>query len=193
MINLVIFGGPGSGKGTQSDLIIEEYGLFHISTGEVLRDHISRGTELGKIAEGFISEGKLIPDELIINVLGETIDENVDKIASAGVIFDGFPRTLEQAKALKPLLAERKMQLNAVIGLEVPDEILTERLINRGKESGRSDDNKDTIKKRLDVYHNQTSPLRDYYVNEGLYVSINGCGAINDIFAEIKNAIEKTK
>ncbi len=193
MINLVIFGGPGSGKGTQSDLIIEEYGLFHISTGEVLRDHISRGTELGKIAEGFISEGKLIPDELIINVLGETIDENADKIASAGVIFDGFPRTLEQAKALKPLLAERKMQLNAVIGLEVPDEILTERLINRGKESGRSDDNKDTIKKRLDVYHNQTSPLRDYYVNEGLYVSINGCGAINDIFAEIKNAIEKTK
>lgn len=193
MINLVIFGGPGSGKGTQSDLIIEEYGLFHISTGEVLRDHISRGTELGKIADGFISEGKLIPDELIINVLGETIDENADKIASAGVIFDGFPRTLEQAKALKPLLAERKMQLNAVIGLEVPDEILTERLINRGKESGRSDDNQDTIKKRLDVYHNQTSPLRDYYVNEGLYVSINGCGAINDIFAEIKNAIEKTK
>lgn len=193
MINLVIFGGPGSGKGTQSDLIIEEYGLFHISTGEVLRDHISRGTELGKIADGFISEGKLIPDELIINVLGETIDENADKIASAGVIFDGFPRTLEQAKALKPLLAERKMQLNAVIGLEVPDEILTERLINRGKESGRSDDNQDTIKKRLDVYHNQTSPLRDYYVNEGLYVSINGCGAINDIFAEIKKAIEKTK
>lgn len=192
MINLVIFGGPGSGKGTQSDLIIEEYGLFHISTGEVLRDHINRGTELGKIADSFISVGKLIPDELVINVLGKTLDENVGKIAN-GVIFDGFPRTIEQAKALKPLLDERNMQLNVVIGLEVSDEELTERLIKRGKESGRSDDNVETIKKRLDVYHKQTSPLRDYYINEGLYASINGCGAINDIFAEIKNAIENSK
>lgn len=192
MINLVIFGGPGSGKGTQSDLIIEEYGLFHISTGEVLRDHINRGTELGKIADSFISVGKLIPDELVINVLGKTLDENADKIAN-GVIFDGFPRTIEQAKALKPLLDERNMQLNVVIGLEVSDEELTERLIKRGKESGRSDDNVETIKKRLDVYHKQTSPLRDYYINEGLYASINGCGAINDIFAEIKNAIENSK
>ncbi len=192
MINLVIFGGPGSGKGTQSDLIIEEYGLFHISTGEVLRDHINRGTELGKIADSFISVGKLIPDELVINVLGKTLDENTGKIAN-GVIFDGFPRTIEQAKALKPLLDERNMQLNVVIGLEVSDEELTERLIKRGKESGRSDDNVETIKKRLDVYHKQTSPLRDYYINEGLYASINGCGAINDIFAEIKNAIENSK
>lgn len=192
MINLVIFGGPGSGKGTQSDLIIEEYGLFHISTGEVLRDHINRGTELGKIADSFISVGKLIPDELVINVLGKTLDENADKIAN-GVIFDGFPRTIEQAKALKPLLDERNMQLNVVVGLEVSDEELTERLIKRGKESGRSDDNVETIKKRLDVYHKQTSPLRDYYINEGLYASINGCGAINDIFAEIKNAIENSK
>lgn len=192
MINLVIFGGPGSGKGTQSDLIIEEYGLFHISTGEVLRDHINRGTELGKIADSFISVGKLIPDELVINVLGKTLDENAGKIAN-GVIFDGFPRTIEQAKALKPLLDERNMQLNVVIGLEVSDEELTERLIKRGKESGRSDDNVETIKKRLDVYHKQTSPLRDYYINEGLYASINGCGAINDIFAEIKNAIENSK
>lgn len=192
MINLVIFGGPGSGKGTQSDLIIEEYGLFHISTGEVLRDHINRGTELGKIADSFISVGKLIPDELVISVLGETLDENAGKIAN-GVIFDGFPRTIEQAKALKPLLDERNMQLNVVIGLEVSDEELTERLIKRGKESGRSDDNVETIKKRLDVYHKQTSPLRDYYINEGLYASINGCGAINDIFADIKNAIENSK
>lgn len=190
MINLVIFGGPGSGKGTQSDLIIEEYGLFHISTGEVLRDHINRGTELGKIADSFISVGKLIPDELVVNLLGKTLDENLDKIGK-GVIFDGFPRTLEQAKALQPLLAERNMQLNAVVGLEVSDEELTERLINRGKESGRSDDNKETIKKRLDVYHNQTSPLREYYVNAGLYEPINGSGAISDIFGEIKNAIEK--
>lgn len=190
MINLVIFGGPGSGKGTQSDLIIEEYGLFHISTGEVLRDHINRGTELGKIADSFISVGKLIPDELVVNLLGKTLDENQDKIEN-GVIFDGFPRTIEQAKALQPLLAERNMQLNVVVGLEVSDEELTERLIKRGKESGRSDDNKETIKKRLDVYHNQTSPLREYYINEDLYEPINGTGAIGDIFGEIKNAIEK--
>ncbi len=190
MINLVIFGGPGSGKGTQSDLMIEEYGLFHISTGEVLRDHINRGTELGKIADSFISVGKLIPDELVVNLLGKTLDENKDKIGN-GVIFDGFPRTIEQAKALQPLLAERNMQLNVVVGLEVSDEELTERLIKRGKESGRSDDNKETIKKRLDVYHNQTSPLREYYVKEGLYEPINGSGAICDIFKEIKGAIEK--
>lgn len=190
MINLVIFGGPGSGKGTQSDLMIEEYGLFHISTGEVLRDHINRGTELGKIADSFISVGKLIPDELVVNLLGKTLDENKDKIEN-GVIFDGFPRTIEQAKALQPLLAERNMQLNVVVGLEVSDEELTERLIKRGKESGRSDDNKETIKKRLDVYHNQTSPLREYYVKEGLYEPINGSGAICDIFKEIKGAIEK--
>lgn len=190
MINLVIFGGPGSGKGTQSDLIIEEYGLFHISTGEVLRDHINRGTELGKIADSFISVGKLIPDELVVNLLGKTLDENLDKIGN-GVIFDGFPRTIDQAKALQPLLAERNMQLNVVVGLEVSDEELTERLIKRGKESGRSDDNKETIKKRLDVYHNQTSPLREYYVKEGLYEPINGSGAICDIFKEIKGAIEK--
>lgn len=190
MINLVIFGGPGSGKGTQSDLIIEEYGLFHISTGEVLRDHINRGTELGKIADSFISVGKLIPDELVVNLLGKTLDENLDKIGN-GVIFDGFPRTIDQAKALQPLLVERNMQLNVVVGLEVSDEELTERLIKRGKESGRSDDNKETIKKRLDVYHNQTSPLREYYVKEGLYEPINGSGAICDIFKEIKGAIEK--
>lgn len=192
MFNLVIFGGPGSGKGTQSDLLIEEYGLFHISTGEVLRDQISRGTELGKIADSFISGGNLIPDDLMINILGKVLDENADKVAN-GVIFDGFPRTIDQAKALTTLLEERNMKLNVVIGLEVADEELTKRLIKRGQDSGRSDDNAETIKKRLDVYHNQTSPLRDFYINEGVYAAIEGNGSIADIFADIKVAVEKSK
>lgn len=192
MFNLVIFGAPGSGKGTQSDLLIEEYGLFHISTGEVLRDHISRGTELGEIADSYISDGKLIPDELVITILEKTLDENAEKVAK-GVIFDGFPRTIEQAKALKTMLAERGTGLNVVIGLEVEDDELIDRLIKRGKESGRSDDNLETIQKRLAVYHSQTSPLRDFYINEGLYAAIKGSGALADIFADIKTAIEKTK
>ena len=192
MFNLVIFGGPGSGKGTQSDLLIEEYGLFHISTGEVLRDQISRGTELGKIADSFISGGNLIPDDLMISILGKVLDENADKVAN-GVIFDGFPRTIDQAKALTTLLVERNMKLNVVIGLEVADEELTKRLIKRGQDSGRSDDNAETIKKRLDVYHNQTSPLRDFYINEGVYAAIEGNGSIADIFADIKVAVEKSK
>lgn len=192
MFNLVIFGGPGSGKGTQSDLLIEEYGLFHISTGEVLRGQISRGTELGKIADSFISGGNLIPDDLMISILGKVLDENADKVAN-GVIFDGFPRTIDQAKALTTLLEERNMKLNVVIGLEVADEELTKRLIKRGQDSGRSDDNAETIKKRLDVYHNQTSPLRDFYINEGVYAAIEGNGSIADIFADIKVAVEKSK
>lgn len=192
MFNLVIFGGPGSGKGTQSDLIIEEYGLFHISTGEVLRDQISRGTELGKIADSYISGGNLIPDDLMVSILGDTLDKNKDKITN-GVIFDGFPRTIEQAKSLVTLLAERNMKVNVVLGLEVDDAELIKRLIKRGKDSGRSDDNEETIKKRLEVYHNQTSPLKNFYINEGLYASIKGNGTIEEIFADIKTAIAAAK
>lgn len=131
MFNLVIFGAPGSGKGTQSEFIIKEYGLFHISTGEVLRDHIARGTELGKIADSFISKGQLIPDELMVDILCDVLDSN--PAAADGVIFDGFPRTIHQAKALKEVLEKRGTQLNAVIGLEVEDEELIDRLIKRGK------------------------------------------------------------
>jgi adenylate kinase len=189
MYNLVIFGAPGSGKGTQSDRIIENYGLFHISTGDVLRDHIRRGTELGKIADGYISDGKLIPDHLMIDILASVLDDNADK-TTKGVIFDGFPRTIEQAKALKTMLAKRGTAVNVVIGLEVPEDELVTRLVKRGKDSGRSDDNLETIKKRLGVYHSQTSPLRDFYISEGLYAQIKGTGSIDSIFADIKKAIE---
>ena len=189
MFNLVIFGAPGSGKGTQSENLIQNYGLYHISTGDVLRDHIKRGTELGKIADSFISDGKLIPDDLMINILADVLDKHTDATRN-GVIFDGFPRTIEQAKALKTMLAERGSQVDIVIGLEVPEEELIDRLIKRGKESGRSDDNLETIKKRLDVYHNQTSPLRDFYIGEGCYKAIEGVGSIDEIFGRIAAALD---
>lgn len=191
MFNLVIFGAPGSGKGTQSELLIEEYGLYHISTGEVLRDLIARGTELGKIADSYISKGNLIPDELMINILADLLDSN--PATAGGVIFDGFPRTINQAKALKVMLSERGSKVHAVVGLEVEDAELIERLIKRGQDSGRADDNLETIKQRLEVYHTQTSPLKDYYVAEGKYHGIHGSGSINDIFSSIKTSIDKVK
>ena len=149
MKNIVIFGAPGSGKGTQSNLIIEKYGLGHISTGDVLREEIKNGTELGKTAKGFIDQGQLIPDELMISILANVYDGFGKE--HEGVIFDGFPRTIPQAEALKKMLAERGHEVAAMIELDVPDEVLMERLIKRGKESGRSDDNEDTINKRLTV------------------------------------------
>ncbi len=191
MFNLVIFGAPGSGKGTQSEKLIETYGLFHISTGEVLRDQIAKGTELGKTADKFISNGQLIPDELMVNILSDLLDSN--PATRDGVIFDGFPRTIPQAVALNEMLAKRGAQVNAVVGLEVADDELIDRLIKRGAESGRSDDNLETIQKRLAVYHSQTQPLRDFYVNEGKYLSIKGSGSIDDIFADIKKSIDAIK
>ena len=192
MYNIVIFGAPGSGKGTQSDNLIKHYGLFHISTGDVLRDHMKRGTELGKIAATYINDGKLIPDDLMISILEMVLDENPEK-EKLGVIFDGFPRTTEQAKALKDMLARGGSKVDIVIGLDVPEAELIDRLLKRGKESGRSDDNLETIKKRLDVYHNQTSPLRDHYIEEGIYAAINGLGSIEKIFEDIKNAIDNCR
>ena len=140
MLNIVIFGAPGSGKGTQSENLIEHYKLFHISTGDVLRDHIKRGTELGKTAKEYIDQGQLIPDELMIGILAQVIDDNKKK-AKKGVIFDGFPRTIPQAEALETLLNERGTSVSAVIGLEVPEQELIDRLVKRGQMSGRSDDN----------------------------------------------------
>ena len=189
MLNIVIFGAPGSGKGTQSDKLIEHYNLFHISTGDVLRDNIRRGTELGQIAKGFIDQGQLVPDELIIDILAQVLDDNKDK-ASEGVIFDGFPRTIPQAEALEQLLADRGTQIDAVVGLEVPEEELIKRILLRGQMSGRTDDNEDTARKRLDTYHNQTAPLKAYYEQQGKYRAINGLGSIDGIFELIKEALD---
>lgn len=188
-MNIVIFGAPGSGKGTQSERLIKEYGLHHISTGELLRDHIARGTEIGKVADSYISQGNLIPDELMLELLEHEIDTNSQK-TSKGIIFDGFPRTVPQADALKALLARRGSGIHAVVGLEVADDELVDRLVKRGLESGRSDDNIDTIRKRLEVYHRQTSPLREYYVSEGKYCPIECAGDVEKIFGDIKRAVD---
>ena len=187
MVNIVIFGAPGSGKGTQSELLIKEYGLFHISTGDVLREQIAQGTELGKIADSYISNGKLIPDDLMIDILDNVLESNPE--TAKGVIFDGFPRTINQAEALDRLLEKRNAELSIVLGLEVAEEELVARLLNRGKTSGRSDDNLETIQKRLDVYHSQTNPLKDHYIKKGKYSAIQGMGDIDRIFGEIKKAI----
>lgn len=190
MYNLVVFGAPGSGKGTQSARMIDEYGLYHISTGDLLRDHIARDTALGRVANEYISKGHLIPDDLMIEILGNTLDTNPD--TANGVIFDGFPRTIEQAKALNEMLAKRGSKVHAVVGLEVDNDELIDRLLKRGQESGRSDDNMETITERLNVYHSQTAPLRDFYTNEGKYHAIKGTGAIDDIFNSIRNALKDT-
>ena len=188
MLNIVIFGAPGSGKGTQSERIVEKYGINHISTGDVLRAEIKNGTELGKTAKGYIDQGQLIPDELMIDILASVFDSFKD---SKGVIFDGFPRTIAQAEALKKMLAERGQDVSVMVDLEVPEDELMVRLIKRGKDSGRADDNEETIKKRLHVYHSQTAPLIDWYKNEKKYQHINGLGTMEGIFAEICEAIDK--
>ena len=191
MLNIVIFGAPGSGKGTQSDKIIAEYGVEHISTGDVLRGEIKNNTELGKIAAQYINDGKLVPDSLIIDMLAATLDAKGKDIK--GVIFDGFPRTIAQAEALNAMLAERGQAVSTVIGLEVDDAELIKRIILRGQTSGRADDNEETAKKRLETYYSQTLPLKDFYIKEGKYAKIQGMGTIDEIFASIKQAIDAVK
>ena len=188
MKNIVIFGAPGSGKGTQSNLMIEKYGFEHISTGDVLRNEIKNGTELGQTAKKYIDQGQLIPDELMVDILASVYDSFGKE--HKGVIFDGFPRTIPQAEALKKMLDERGHKVAAMIELDVPDEVLMERLIKRGLESGRSDDNEETIKKRLGVYYNQTSPLIDWYKGEGIHHHVNGYGELDTIFADICTVID---
>lgn len=188
MKNIVIFGAPGSGKGTQSDLMIEKYGLGHISTGDVLRKEIKEETELGKTAKMFIDKGQLIPDDLMIDILAHVYDGFGKD--HEGVIFDGFPRTIPQAEALSKMLDERGHKVAAMIELDVPEEELMARLIKRGQESGRSDDNEETIKKRLDVYHSQTAPLIEWYKKENIHNHINGLGEMSRIFGDICQVVD---
>jgi adenylate kinase len=189
MKNIVIFGAPGSGKGTQSEKMIQKYGFGHISTGDVLRNEIKRGTELGKTAKGYIDNGQLIPDDLMVSILAERLRQ-LRQGSQRRVIFDGFPRTIPQAEALKEMLAKRGHKVAAMIELDVPEDELMKRLILRGKQSGRSDDNEETIKKRLTVYHNQTAPLIEWYEKEGIHHHINGLGELDRIFADICAVID---
>ncbi len=188
MLNIIIFGAPGSGKGTQSEKLIEKYHLTHISTGDILRNEIKNKTKLGELANKYMSEGQLVPDDVVINILEEFLASNPD---SVGYIFDGFPRTLKQGEAMDEMLQRRNTGINVVISLEVDDDQLTDRLVKRGEISGRNDDTPETIKSRLQVYYGQTAQLKDYYAKQNKLAKIDGMGTIDDIFSRIENAIDK--
>ena len=188
MLNVIIFGAPGSGKGTQSELIIAKYGLYHISTGEILRQEIKKQTELGVIAEGYIKTGQLVPDELIIKILSDVLDANPE---AKGYIFDGFPRTIAQGEALDQLLREKNTSIVAVLNLVVDEEELLNRLIKRGEESGRTDDNPEVIQNRLKVYRNQTEPLKEYYKKQGKLFQVKGNNVIEDVFEQIVEVLDR--
>jgi adenylate kinase len=190
MLNIIIFGAPGSGKGTQSELMKKHYHLAHISTGDVLRREIRNETPLGKIAKQYIDRGELVPDELICDMLDNVLETVKD---SKGVIFDGFPRTVPQAEALETILAKRGWDITVLIDLQVEESVLTDRLLERGKSSGRSDDNEETIKSRLNVYHSQTAPLAGYYSQKGKHAPIDGVGRIEEIFNRIDKEISMRK
>ncbi len=187
MLNIIIFGAPGSGKGTQSLKLIEKYGLKHISTGDLLRSEIKAGTDLGRLAESYMSQGKLVPDDIVIGMIENLIKEHPD---ARGFIFDGFPRTLAQGKALYEVLEQNGQDLSVVLSLEVEDKELVERLLKRGEISGRSDDNRETIEARLQVYYDQTAPLKDYYQGKRKLEKIKGQGSIEDIFASIERVVD---
>ena len=189
MFNIILFGPPGSGKGTQSDKLIEKYGLIHLSTGNLLRAEISNQTPLGVEAKNFIDKGQLVPDEVVIGM----IDNELEKNATAnGFLFDGFPRTQKQAEALDNLLALRNEQIDTLIALEVSEEELVNRLLERGKTSGRSDDaDENIIRNRYKVYLNETSAVADYYKENEKFVSVKGEGSIDDIFNTLTVEIDK--
>ncbi len=192
LLNLIIYGAPGGGKGTQSSLLIEKYRLKHLSTGEILRNEIAENTPLGKIANDYISNGQLVPDDLVIKIIDNVLN-NIDFERYNGIIFDGFPRTVAQAKALEDLFEQRKMNLDVLINLDVEEEELINRLLLRGQTSGRSDDNFHTIKTRLKTYKEQTLPVSEFYKELNKYVKIDGIGTIDEIFERIKKVIEKIK
>lgn len=188
MLNIVIFGAPGSGKGTQSQLIIEKYGLHHLSTGEILREEIANRTPLGLIAEEHINQGHLVPDQLVIDMLSDILDKHP---GVKGFLFDGFPRTLAQGEALDALLRKKETSIAVVLSLTVDEKELTQRLLKRGIDSGRSDDNLETIQERLEVYKSQTEPLKEYYRKNGRLLKIQGEGAVDEIFEGIMAALDR--
>ena len=187
MFNIIIFGAPGSGKGTQGQKLTDRYKLTHISTGEVLREKIRKQTPLGKLADEYISKGQLVPDNVVIDILTKFFADNP---TSNGYIFDGFPRTLRQGEAMDEMLAEKNESINVVLWLDVDDDELVERLLNRGKEMGRNDDNLETIKSRLKVYYQKTAPLKEFYSKQGKLIKINGMGTVEEIFSRIEKVVD---
>jgi len=189
MFNLILFGPPGSGKGTQSEKLIAKYGLKHLSTGDLLRYEISRQTPLGKEAQNFMDKGQLVPDEVVIGMISSALDDNPK---AKGFLFDGFPRTPAQAKALDELLKLKKAPIAAMLALDVSEEELVKRLVKRGETSGRSDDNNENvIRARIVEYHNKTAIVADYYKQFDKVVMIKGEGTIDDIFDRLCKEIDK--
>jgi adenylate kinase len=189
MFNLILFGPPGSGKGTQSEKLVDKYGLVHLSTGNLLREEIANKTPLGTEAKNFMDKGQLVPDEVVIGMIDNSLDHHKDAI---GFLFDGFPRTVAQAQALDKLLELKKTEIAAVLALEVTEEELVKRLLNRGKTSGRSDDtNEAVIRKRFAVYTSDTEPVADHYKKYKKFQSVKGEGSVDDIFNAICTAIDK--
>jgi adenylate kinase len=189
MFNIILFGPPGSGKGTQSEKLIDKYGLVHLSTGDLLRKERKLRTPLGIEAQQFVDKGQLVPDEVVIGMISSALDENAD---ARGFLFDGFPRTTAQAEALDKLLELKKSDISLVLFLDVNEEELIKRLVHRGKTSGRTDDADETVqRKRQDVYKSETLPVAAHYARAKKVVNVNGIGGIDDIFSRLSAQIDK--
>jgi adenylate kinase len=188
MINIVLFGKPGAGKGTQAEFLKEKYNLTHLSTGDIFRYNIKNGTELGILAKTYIDKGDLVPDQVTIQMLQSEVDKNPQ---SSGFLFDGFPRTIAQAEALDTFLESKNQSVTATIALEANDEILVQRLLERGKTSGRPDDqDEEKIRNRYQEYNEKTAPLMDYYKVQDKFYAVDGIGAIEEITQRLRNVID---
>lgn len=191
MLNIILFGAPGCGKGTQATLIKEKYNINHISTGEVIRGEIARGTELGKSMQNYIEAGQLAPDSIVIGMIRNYMTEHKD---AAGNIFDGFPRTTAQAEAFDEILKEDGESVSVMIYMDVPEEELVQRILLRGKDSGRADDaSEDVIRNRIEVYRAQTEIVAEHYSKQGKYVAVDGVGTLDEVFNRICAAIDASK
>ncbi len=189
MLNLILFGPPGSGKGTQAAKLVEKYGLVHISTGDLFRYEMGNDTPLGRQAKAYIEKGQLVPDEITVGMLRNKVERHPD---ARGFIFDGFPRTIAQAEALDALLAEKGSAVSALIMLDVDEEEIVKRILNRAKTSGRSDDaDENVIRRRIEVYHQETSPVFDYYARRGRAYKVEGVGEIEEIFGRLCQLVEQ--
>ncbi len=191
MLNIVLFGPPGAGKGTQAEFLINLFGLLHLSTGDLLRSELAAGTKLGVEAKTYMDKGELVPDAVVIGMIEHKLIANPD---AKGIIFDGFPRTVDQAKALDELLEKNQTPISAMLGLEVEKQELIDRLLSRGKVSGRADDqDQSVIENRINVYNEKTAPLIDYYSKQGKYHGINGMGTIDEIAGRLRQVIDRIK